>query len=355
MNAKKIIAAALIGATALSIPAVTIMPQVAYAKADKTAKAKAQAFYTGGLECIKNKDIRTAAESFMEAGKLDEENPLYALFAGDMLSQLKQYPAAIREYERAVKYYKEGPKKQKDKIRIKAWLGLSDAYRKTNDAASAKEYSKLLIYEYPEDYRGFLALGRVYAMNKETYPEAIVTLKKSIDLKKDQLPAYLTLASIYSKQGQKDKIVETYEQACDYRPLDESMKMSLAQVYFSYKDDGVNHYKDAIRVLKSIIDVNRSNAFAHYYLALAYTLEGEQGQAEKELSILTSLDKSLADKLYHEIRAYNKKHSQEGVTVDVSEAKDGEVITIESGAPQTENLTRMVESQIARMETNAHD
>lgn len=346
---RKIVALGLLSAVFLgSVPFVYDSP-IAYAT-DKKDKEKARATYATGVELMKNGNLKEAAGCFMEASELEKENPLYALLAGDMLLKLKQYPAAIRSYKQSIENYSHGQKKQKDKIRKKAYLGMSDAYRKTKDIANAEATAKELIAAYPEDYRGYLALGRAYSENKNTWPDAIKQLEESIVLKPDQLHSYLALATIYSKQDNIAKVIEVYEMACDYRPLDENIKMSLAQVYFTYTEGG-HHYEDAARVLKSILDVNDKNALAHYYLALAYTLTDDLQGAEKELGVLTGLNQNLAERLYQEIKAYNRKKSQGEVEISVRQAQDGEIITLEE--KERETVGQVIERQLEKLEKNS--
>ncbi len=345
------ISAALLVSTVVPQIFVDIANVACAKKPDKKEKEKAQAYYVGGVNMMKGNDIKLAASNFIEAHKLDPENPLYSLFAGDMLAKLKQYPAAIRHYKDSLLNYRKGEKKQRDKIHIKALLGLSDAYAKNNENEAAKITAKELMTEFPDDYRGYLALGRIYARDESTYREAVEVLNRSLDLNREQLPAYLTLAAVFNKAGKMNKVIQVYEMASDYRPLDEAIKMSLAQVYFTYKDSsGQNHYPDAIRVLKSILDVNNNNAFAHYYLSLAYALTNDMQQAEQELAILTELNKNLADRLYHELRAYNEKKAVEDVTVHVTDMGQGEVIALDDNESRHENVTALVAEQLDRME-----
>ncbi len=347
---KKLITAGLLVTTAFGVAPLVIDCPVVYAKTDKKDKTKAQGLYSVGVECMKNGKFKDAAASFMEASEADKENPIYAMFTGDMLLKLKQYPAAIRSYTQAIENYSHGERKQKDKIRMKSYLGISDAYRKSKDLTNAEIYARDLIAMYPEDYRGYLALGRVYSEDSANWSKAIIELSESIVRKPDQIHAYLALAKIYSKQNDIQKVIETYEMACDYRPLDEGIKMSLAQVYFTYTEDG-SHYKDAIRVLKSILDVNENNALARYYLALAYTLDDDLESAEKELGVLTGLNQNLAERLYQEIKAYNRKRAQGNVDVSIRPAKDGEIITLEE--KERETVSQVIERQLEKLEKNS--
>ena len=77
------------------------------AKPSKEDKVQAQEFYLSGVDAYKNNQIAQSAQYFMEAVKLDAENPLYNLLAGDMLKNLKQYPSANRYYDAALAHAKK--------------------------------------------------------------------------------------------------------------------------------------------------------------------------------------------------------------------------------------------------------
>lgn len=335
----------------------------AEAKSNKRDIQQATQIYQQAYQLYLNNDIKGAADAFMLATKKDENNPLYELFAGDTLRVLKQYPASIRYYEAAIDHYKKADKEYRDRILIKAYMGLSIGYREKNEDAKAIDYANRLVKEFPDEFRGYYTLGNVYAKNKKTEQEAIAQYKLAIEKDKEQLQPYLALAALYNKQGNTKGIIETYKEAVDYRPLDEALKMSLAQVYLSNKDsNGKGQYKEANEVLKSLVSVNNANAFAHYYLGLTYILLDNKAKAEDELAILNNLNPNLGNRLYREANAYYRKHANDPKDVDtirvdvLEDTKDAvnDTITLEDKPKETsdgdslENKT--IKKQIERMQ-----
>jgi tetratricopeptide (TPR) repeat protein len=335
----------------------------AEAKSSKKEIQQATQIYQQAYQLYLNNDIKGAADAFMLAAKKDENNPLYELFAGDTLRVLKQYPASIRYYEAAIDHYKKADKEYRDRILIKAYMGLSIGYREKNDDAKAIDYALRLVKAYPDEFRGYYTLGNVYAKNKKTEQDAIAQYKLAIEKDKEQLQPYLALAALYNKQGNTKGIIETYKEAVDYRPLDEALKMSLAQVYLSNKDSsGKGQYKEANEVLKSLVSVNNANAFAHYYLGLTYILLGDKAKAEDELAILNNLNPNLGNRLYREANAYYRKHENDPKDIDtirvdvLEDTKDAvnDTITISDKPKETKDTdsleNKTIKKQIERMQ-----
>ena len=63
--------------------------------ASSADKAQAKELYKNAFSSYKSGNFIAAADGFISANKLDEENPLFALSAGDMLCRLKQYESSI--------------------------------------------------------------------------------------------------------------------------------------------------------------------------------------------------------------------------------------------------------------------
>lgn len=291
-------------------------PVISYAKPTKAELATAQQAYQSGFNAYKENNYKEAASRFMQASKLDPDNPIYALFSADMLRILKQDNASLRYYNQALDKIGKAKKDDKKKIELKTYLGLGELYA-NKDQAKAVSYVKTAIDKFPNDFKSYYTLGKIYSTSKETYPQAIEQYKKAIEQDKEQLLPYLALASVYNKQGNIEGVISTYKQACDYRPVDEALKMSLAQVYLADKDsNGKGRYNEAIEVLNSIIAVNNKNAFAHYYLALSYVLTDKTNEAEEQLGIVNNLNANLGTRLHDEMKLYYKKQMKENQSTE---------------------------------------
>ena len=313
-KAKAVIA----GILTCSFLATAGMYNITEAKTSNADLAKGKQLYTTGIQSLGNGDFKSAAQMFMDAEVKDKDNPLYELLAADTLRYLKQYPAAIRYYTEAVEHAGKAKKEVRTKIKSKAYIGLAESYSGNKDDTNAIKYADKAIEEFKTDYRGHYVKGNIFEKNESTQQQAIDEYWAALEIDKTQYNPYVKLIKIYNKQGNTDKVIEVYKQAVDYRPVDENMKMSLAQVYISEtKKPGSkkNYYSDAIEVLKSLTNVNKNNAYAHYYLSTIYLLQGEKQKAYEELSVVNTLNLGM------EIDAYIKKNGgnitpKTNVTVD---------------------------------------
>lgn len=309
---RKKIAGGLSALLAVSVMAgVALSPCAEASKVSKHDLAQAQKSYQAGIQQYNSNNPKSAAENFIAATKSDEKNPLYSLFAADMLRTLKQYPSSIRYYQTTIKNIGHAKKDMREKIKIKAMTGLANAYADSGDRENGISYANKVIHEFPDDYRGHFALGTIYNKDKATYDEAIKAYKDSLNASKDQYNSYVRLIRIYMEKDDIQGIIDTYKMGVDYRPLDEGMKMALAQVYIQHKDKNTNknYYSEAIEVLKSLENLNPKNDLAHYYLSMLYALTDDKGNAKKELAILANVNGNLAHRLDMELQAYDKMHA----------------------------------------------
>ena len=309
---RKKIAGGLSALLAVSVlTGVALSPCAEASKVSKHDLGQAQKSYQAGIQQYNSNNPKSAAENFIAATKSDEKNPLYSLFAADMLRELKQYPSSIRYYQTTIKNVSHAEKDMREKIKIKAMTGLANAYADSGDRENGITYANKVIHEFPDDYRGYFALGTIYNKDKATYDEAIKAYKDSLNASKDQYNSYVRLIRIYMEKNDIQGIIDTYKMGVDYRPLDEGMKMALAQVYIQHKDKNTNknYYPEAIEVLKSLENLNPKNDLAHYYLSMLYALTDDKDNAKKELAILANVNGNLAHHLDMELQAYDHMHA----------------------------------------------
>ena len=331
-----------------------MLTNVGFAKPTKVEQQKAVQLYQAGQESYRNGDYKSAADAFLQASKLDEENPMYSLFAADILRGLKQYPSSIRHYEAAIKNINHGRKTLREQIEIRAYTGIVKCYIKTKEADKAKEYSQKLIDKYKDNFEGYLMMGNTIAMNEDGYKTSITWYQQAIEKDKEALEPYLYLARIYNKLKDIPNVIKIYEQACDYRPIDEKMKMSLAQVYLSQRENQDN-VKNAIRILKSLLNVNPRHVEGQYYLGLSYALIGDMQKAENQIGIVNNLNPNLGDRLFRELRAYQEKNAPK---FEESNVTNGEEITISVGEAKQSikdesEASKMIDEQLDSMEKDA--
>lgn len=129
---------------------------------------------------------------------------------------------------------------------------------------------------------------------EKEYKEAIRHLKKVTKEDPANTSAWLLLGSCYGKLGKDRKALKAYQKVNQINPTHEEALLAMGM---SYRRLGKNSM--AIEALKEVIQVNQANAEAHFYLGVSYEHENWIGEAWEQYEILKTLDKKLADKLYH--------------------------------------------------------
>jgi tetratricopeptide (TPR) repeat protein len=98
----------------------------------------------------------------------------------------------------------------------------------------------------------------------------------------------------YRGWGKHKQAIKAYEKALEQ---DASQKEALMGMGMSYGN--MRKYGEAIVPLKHLVEIEPSNALAHFYLGVSYEAMRSMNMAWEEYKILKTLDKELADKLYH--------------------------------------------------------
>lgn len=269
--------------------------------ASKADKAQAKELYKNAFSSYKNGNFIAAADGFISANKLDEENPLFALSAGDMLCRLKQYESSIMYYKKAADNLKHAPKGTKDRATLQTYEGLSKAYLESGDKQKAIEAAEEVTKRFKKKYNGYYMLGKIYASDHLDDTKAIENFNKALDIDDTQLPVYASLSDLYKQKNDMVGMESTLKRGCLARPLDETMKVALGRLYLEWDDNGKTHYDKAEQVFKDLIGLDEKSAWGHYYLGESYLLQGKFDQASNELSLLSSLNGNLANRLQKEM------------------------------------------------------
>jgi Tfp pilus assembly protein PilF len=130
--------------------------------------------------------------------------------------------------------------------------------------------------------------------NAQEYKEAVKYLKKVTKEDPSNTKAWVLMGDCYRHWGKDKKAVKAYEMAVGQ---DSAQKEALMGMGMSYGN--MNKYGQAIVVLKHLVEIDPSNALAHFYLGVSYEALRSMSLAWEEYKILKTLDKDLADKLYH--------------------------------------------------------
>ncbi len=146
-------------------------------------------------------------------------------------------------------------------------------------------------------------LDAVQELNKATqlmlkgdYKEAIVFLKKAIELNPEFSEAYYNLGVSYERLGNHKDAIEMLKKTIDLSPGNPNAYYALGYAYYQKKK-----YKEAIDAFERTVSLQPNNAFAFKKLGSAYLKIGNKDEALEQHQVLEKLDRQLAEELYREI------------------------------------------------------
>ncbi len=171
---------------------------------------------------------------------------------------------------------------------------------------------KQFVYHNPEDALGYIRLGVAYSALKR-YEDAVAVFKLAIKVRPDVVDAstYYQLALAYDSLKKYSDSLNAFRQALYVRRaqmVDTGMSIersgpTLAMLQHSI---GLEYYKmgrynDAIKEMKEAVKLNPQIAESYYAMAMAYMSLGDRRSAEKQESILRTLNPALATKVAAEL------------------------------------------------------
>ena len=112
-------------------------------------------------------------------------------------------------------------------------------------------------------------------LKKGNSDEAVTNLSKSIELHPDNPQAKLARGKIYVQQKKYDLAVGDLTAAANAMPQSEEAQNELAMAYAWQ-----NNYQASIDQFKKVLAINNRNAYAHYWIGLAYSKINQTGEAE---------------------------------------------------------------------------
>lgn len=133
-------------------------------------------------------------------------------------------------------------------------------------------------------------------MRKGDYREAIVILKKAIDLNPDFSEAYYNVGISYEQLGKHKDAIEMFKKTIELTPDDANAYYALGYAYYQKRK-----YKQAIDAFENTVTLKPNNAFAFRKLGSAYLKVGEKDKAREQYQVLKQLDNQLSDELFREI------------------------------------------------------
>jgi serine/threonine-protein kinase len=169
---------------------------------------------------------------------------------------------------------------QKDPEFALAYTGLADAslqmYANTKDsfwsqkALGSAQRAEQLKDSLPEVH---FALGSVYQATGKT-AEAIVELKKGLELSPNSEVGYVRLGRVYLENGQKDEAIAAYKKAIDVDPYYPGTYIELGRAYFS-----MGQNDRAVEELKRVTELEPDNVTGWNNLATAYAEMGKYDES----------------------------------------------------------------------------
>jgi len=130
--------------------------------------------------------------------------------------------------------------------------------------------------------------------NSQEYDEAVDILEEITKKEPSNTKAWILLGNGYLKLGKNKKAVKSYKKATGIDARNEWAYLGLGDAYSAMRENS-----NAIAAYKYAIEINPKNAEAHYGLGVTYDRTVSLTYAFEQYKILKTLDKGLADKLYH--------------------------------------------------------
>ena len=222
-----------------------------------------------------------------------------AAMRGQQISNVKM---AIGLYEEALK---------KDPSFALAYAGIADAslilYDETKDsllmqkALGAAQQAQRLNDNLPEVH---FSLGQVYNASGRT-AEAIIELKRALELAPNSDDGYRALGRAYLTIGQKEQALEAYQKAVNINPYYWINYNSIGQAYSQLGD-----YDKALIALQHVIELEPQNSFGYLNVGVVYFQQGKYEESipyfQKSLKIQPD-DKSYSalGAAYFYLKRYN--------------------------------------------------
>jgi serine/threonine protein kinase/tetratricopeptide (TPR) repeat protein len=184
---------------------------------------------------------------------------------------VKRVQSAVDLFDQAIK---------KDSAFALAYAGLADAslimYNLSQEpswsqkALSAAEHAKTLNDEIPEVH---IALGSVYRATGKS-AQAIVELKRALELAPNSDEVYRRLANAYLAAGQKDDALRAYQQAIDVNPYYGLNYTRLGSAYFQLGEN-----QKALGALNRAVELTPDSSAAYGNIGVIYFQMGKWNDA----------------------------------------------------------------------------
>jgi len=222
-------------------------------------------------------DVKASSEEMARAAERPTDNEdAYDLYLRGR--QAFRGPNAFKAPQTAIDYFQRAI--QKDPGFALAYTGLADAslqmYVNTKDsfwaqkALGAAQRAEQLKDDLPEVH---FSLGSVYQGTGKT-AQAIVELKRGLQLGPNSDSGYLRLGKAYLDSGQKEQAIATYKKGLEVNPYFAGLHIELGRAYFS-----IGQNENAVEEFKRVTELEPDNAVGWNNIATVYVALGMYQQA----------------------------------------------------------------------------
>lgn len=136
--------------------------------------------------------------------------------------------------------------------------------------------------------------------------------KEALDVEPDSMEAYISLAELYRKSQEYEKLREIYSTLSDLNPYDYDILRELGWAYYYCED-----FEDAIKVFIKVKQMAPGDIHTRYSLGLLYLNQGDKIRAIQEYRELKKLDEKKADELFDYIYP-----EDQGISMDTADILD---------------------------------
>ncbi len=212
--------------------------------------------YNLGLLLLKEKEWQQARQQFDGVIENDADNVTALFNRGRAAYRLKDYPAALADYQQAMAL-KQGHYPE-------AQLNIGLVYSALKDYPGAEKSYREAIVQRDEYASAWYNLGLLY-MRQQRSDEALDALNHAVTLQNNYVQAWYNLGLLYARLEQNDKAIAAYEMALKFRPDYASARLNLAVRWMrkGQPEKAIEHYRQALAR-----DATYSSAW--YNMALAY-------------------------------------------------------------------------------------
>lgn len=135
------------------------------------------------------------------------------------------------------------------------------------------------------------------SLKKGDLNEAILNLRKAIELDPKSSAAYNGLAAVYQRQGKADMAIVNFTKAIELNPVYKEAYFGRGICYLTTGD-----YDKAIVNLGKAIEIDKNNADAYYYRAQSYFSKKEYAKSMEDVRVAEKLGKLIDPKFLESLK-----------------------------------------------------